>query len=431
MKLGGRIAAAEAVLDDCFRRRTPASDALRDWGKSNRFAGSKDRSAIGNIVHDVLRRRLSLAWVMDDDRPRALVLAALRDDWKMDADAISVAFKDDKFSPEPLSAREIKMLSGAIKLSDAPECVQADVPDWIWPEFYNNFGDEAIEEGRALSRRAPLDLRVNRLKSDQKSALKLLAGTGAHPCPIAPNGLRIAPGFGLDRLPNITADPAFLTGAVEIQDAGSQIAALMLGAQPGETVLDYCAGGGGKTLALAAEMRNSGALHAYDIDKRRLAPLYQRAMRAGATNIEVHQPPGKSLAALKGKMDRVLVDAPCSGSGTWRRKPDSKWRLSLSSLETRTKEQKQVLQQASAYVRPGGIFTYLTCSVLGVENEAQIYGFLESNPDFSLLSAGELWEERIGVGKAKPWSEDGCTVTMTPASTDTDGFFCAVMVRRD
>lgn len=429
MKLGGRIAAAEAVLKDCLAQRTPAADALRDWGKSNRFAGSKDRSAIGNIVHDALRKRSSLAWVMDDDGPRALALGAVSRMWGFSNDSIAAAFKDDKFSPPPLTTREIKMLGGAIALKDAPLHIQADVPEWIWPEFENNFGEEAVTEGTALTARAPLDLRVNGLKCTPDKALNMLSATGAQICPIAPGGLRILPGTGLDRLPNITADPAYLTGAVEIQDAGSQIAAMMVGAKPGDQVLDYCAGGGGKTLALAADMGGSGTVHAYDIDKRRLAPLYQRAMRAGADNIEVHQPPGDSLKSLKGKMDRVLVDAPCSGSGTWRRKPDSKWRLSLQSLETRTKEQKLVLEQASAFVRPGGYLIYLTCSMLGIENEAQVYGFLETHPAFELLSAGELWEERIGLGKAKPWSEDGCTITMTPASTDTDGFFAAILQR--
>jgi len=178
-------------------------------------------------------------------------------------------------------------------------------------------------------------------------------------------------------------------------------------------------------------MKNKGAVHAFDIDKRRLSPLYQRALRAGADIINVVEPPSTNLQPQFGKMDKVLIDAPCSGVGTWRRKPDAKWRLSEDNMKTRYKEQRTVLAGAKNFVKPGGLLFYVTCSMLAEENEGQIYPFLEKNPEFTLLSAGEVYEERIGVNAPKPWSEDGCSLTLTPHSTNTDGFYFAVMERKN
>lgn len=431
MKFGGRIQAAIEVLDDISNQHTPVGNALRDWGKAHRFAGSKDRAAIGAMVHDALRYKSSVGWQMDDDSNRALVFGVLVFVWGEPIDTIVDALGDDKHSPKPLSKAELASLNGGRDMDLAPDWIRADVPEWLWLAFENNYGEEAVKEGQALRARAPLDLRVNTIKTDPAKAGESVGPFKAKATPLSPIGFRIEPGSGLDRLPNIQSEPVYLIGEVEIQDEGSQIVSLLVDAKPGEKVLDYCAGGGGKTLALAAEMRNEGTVYAYDIDKRRLAPLYQRAMRAGATNVEIVQPPLGSLDALKNKMDRVLIDAPCTGAGTWRRKPDAKWRLSPETLEIRMNEQRAVLSQAKEFVRPGGLLFYVTCSMLAEENEGQIYPFLEENPDFELLSAGETWEEKIGTEKAKPWSEDGCTLTLTPASTNTDGFFFAVMERKN
>ena len=430
MRFGGRIQAAIEVLEDVFNHHTPATDALRDWGKKHRFAGSKDRAAIGGLVHDALRRKSSIAWRMGDDSARALAFGTLVWAWDESIEAIQTASADDGHGPEPLSEAEIKHLSGVIDLADAPDWIQADIPEWIWPSFENNFGEDAITEGQALLKRPPLDLRANSLKTTQDKAVAALSNFAAAKMSLAPNGVRIAAGKALSRLPNIQAEEVFLTGGIEIQDEGSQLVSLLVDAKPGESILDYCAGGGGKTLALAAEMNNEGTLYAFDIDKRRLAPIYQRSSRAGVNILEVCQPPMPSLDKLNRKMDRVVIDAPCSGSGTWRRKPDAKWRLSLETLELRMKEQQTVLKQAKSYVRQGGLLFYITCSMFAEENEAQVYKFLEDNSDFELLSAGEVWEDKIGTDKAKPWSEDGLTVTLTPASTDTDGFFFSVMRRK-
>ena len=429
MRTAGRIQAAIEVLKDVLERRTPVAMALRDWGKAHRFAGSKDRSAIGNIVYDALRCKSSLAYRMADESPRALALSSSVFMGEVDLDDLIEGAKTDKHGPKPLSEKEIKNLKGGIPLSGASDWVQADVPEWLWPAFENNFADEAVIEGQALTHRPPLDMRVNQLKSNRAEALKALQGHNAIEAPSSPIGVRVAAAKGSGRLPNVQIEKIFQTGGIEIQDEGSQIVSLLVNAKPGETILDYCAGGGGKSLALAAEMKNEGKVHAFDIDKRRLSPLYQRAARAGADIIDVIEPPFENLNHLKGKMDKVLIDAPCSGVGTWRRKPDAKWRLSEDSLEKRYKEQRTVLGNAKEFVRLGGLLFYVTCSMLAEENEGQIYPFLEDNKDFTLLSAGEVYEEKIGVNAPKPWSEDGCTLTLTPASTGTDGFFFAVMER--
>ncbi len=430
MLLGGRIKAAIEVLDDILNRKTPATLALRDWGKSNRYAGSKDRSAIGNYVYDALRCKNSLEFRMNNDKPRALILGSAVFIGERTTEELFEAFENNKHSPGQLTKDEILKLSGSIDLSGAPDWVRADIPEWIWPAFENNFSDSAIDEGNALTKRPPLDLRVNTLKSNVSDVINELKDKNIEKCAISPVGLRIAAARADGRLPNIQIEESYQTGAVEIQDEGSQIVSLLVDAKPGETILDYCAGAGGKTLALAADMQNQGTVFGFDIDKRRLSPLYQRAQRAGANIIDVRQPPSESLKDLVGKMDRVLVDAPCTGLGTWRRKPDSKWRLNEDGLELRNNEQRSVLKSAKGFVRPGGLLFYVTCSMLAEENEAQIYDFIEKNDNFSLLSAGEVWEEKFGADAPKPWSADGCSLTLTPLSTNTDGFFFAVMERK-
>lgn len=428
MQQAGRIQAAIDVLGDVIRQHTPVNMALRDWGKANRFAGSKDRTAIGNYVHDVLRYKSSLAWQMDEDTPRALILGLLVHHYEEEPETLSEMIKTAKYGPKPITADELSRLKKGLPLKDAPLWVQANVPEWLWPAFENNFGDNAVSEGQALCARAGLDLRVNTLKGNRKTLVKTLESFGVMPTPLSPVGLRVLPQTGaLSRLPNIQIEPCYQMGEVDIQDEGSQLLSLLVNAKLGEKILDLCAGGGGKTLALAADTHDKADIYAFDIDKRRLAPLYQRAKRAGADSLHIINPPYKNLTDLKGKMDKVVIDAPCTGVGTWRRKPDTKWRLKLETLETRLNEQEKILDNAASYLRPGGLLFYMTCSVLAEENEGRIYPFLENHPEFTLLSAGEVWEERFGVNGPKPWSEDGCSLTLTPALTGTDGFFFAVM----
>lgn len=430
MRTGGRLAAAIEILDDISKRHRPVADALKDWGLSHRFAGSGDRAAIGNLVYDALRKKASLGWKMHADSPRALAFGVLALEWGQGGDALNAVLDGDRFAPDLLSADEIDQINRA-SLDGAPDWVKADIPEWLEDSFRENFDHSLIQEGQALAARPPVDLRVNTLKADRKKVLKALARFSPKTTLISPDGVRLAASPKDGRTPNVQADGAFQKGLFEIQDEASQIAAQLVYARPGEQVLDYCAGAGGKTLALASAMENKGQLYAYDTDRRRLAAIWERLKRAGARNIQVREPEPGCLDALLGRMDRVVVDAPCSGTGTWRRRPDSKWRLTQKALEERQNEQQQALAEAREFVRPGGYLIYITCSVLPQENEVQIYQFIEHNPDFELLSVGEVWQDLYGFDKPQPWSSDMMTITMTPESTGTDGFFFSVMERRD
>ncbi len=426
MRMGGRVQAAIEVLEEMQTRWRPASEVLKDWGNAHRFAGSGDRNAIGNLVYDTLRKQASLGWMMDDTSASATVFAALNRLWGVSIDQMREGFADDRFAPDIPEAKLAGL--GTRDFAFAPAHVEADIPEWCIGMFEDNFEDEWVAEARALSERPPLDLRVNTLKADREKVLKALSHTGARPTAIALQGVRIEPGKGAKRLPNVQAEAGYQKGWFEIQDEGSQLVSDLVYARPGEQVFDYCAGAGGKTLALCASMENKGQVHAYDADKSRLAPIYERLKRAGTRNVQVHAP-RDDLSPFVGKMDRVLIDAPCSGSGTWRRRPDAKWRLTPETLEMRMAEQASVLDQAAQYVRPGGFLCYVSCSIFPEENENQVYAFGDRHEGWEMLSAGEVWQDLFGFDKPKPWSGDLKCITLTPASTGTDGFFFAVMQR--
>jgi 16S rRNA (cytosine967-C5)-methyltransferase len=424
----GRLQAAIEVLNEIEQRHRPASLALAEWGRAHRFAGSGDRAAIGNIVYDALRHRASIAWRMGSEEARALALGVMVFHWGETVESLGEMFAGDLHAPEPLSDIEIKAFTNS-NLDGAPGWVQADIPEWLEEAFVGNFEEEFIAEGQGLAQRPSTDFRINTLKADRDKVTKALKRFNLQPTELSPNGLRNSPSEGPARTANLQPEAAYQKGWIEVQDEGSQVSSLLVYARPGEQVLDYCAGAGGKTLAMAAAMENKGQIFAYDADRNRLKPIYERIKRAGTRNVQVRGP-GESLEDLVGKMDRVVVDAPCTGSGVWRRRPDAKWKLTPEALEKRLEEQTQVLEEASGYVRPEGYLCYITCSVLAQENEGQVYGFLEDHEDFELLSAGEVWEELFPDTNSKPWSSDDCTITLTPASTGTDGFFFAVMGRR-
>ncbi|MDE1996906.1 MAG: RsmB/NOP family class I SAM-dependent RNA methyltransferase [Rhizobiaceae bacterium] len=428
MRLGGRLQGAIEVLADIEARKRPVADALKDWGLAHRFAGSGDRAAIGNIVYDALRMRLSHAWLMGDDSPSALAHAVLFRQWGLTPEALAAELDGDKFAPEPPTAETLAGFS-ARKLEDAPGYVQGDIPEWVEGSFRQAFGESWLAEAQALAERPTLDLRANILKSSRDKAVKALERAGAQASHIARYGMRIPAGEGASRLPNVTAELSFQKGWFEVQDEGSQIVADLVLPEEGDQVLDYCAGGGGKTLAMSAAMHNKGQVHAYDSDRRRLAPIIERLKRAGTRNVQVHDEKN-SLLAQRGKFDKVLVDAPCTGTGTWRRRPDTKWRLTQKNLDERISQQQEALAQAGEFVRPGGMLLYVTCSVLPEENEAQVNRFAAKNPDFQVVEALTSWKTLFGANGPQPRSSDGKTITLTPASTDTDGFFFCRLQRK-
>ncbi|MER8961414.1 RsmB/NOP family class I SAM-dependent RNA methyltransferase [Mesorhizobium sp. M0701] len=425
MRLGGRLAAAIEVLDDIGRRHRPVADALKDWGLSHRFAGGGDRAAIGNIVYDALRRKRSAGWLLGEDTPRAIGFGALLLEWGQTAQSLNEALEGDKFAPPLLTADELKTLGGR-RLADAPPAVRADIPDWCMPLFERAFGTAWVEEGAALGTRPPLDLRVNTLKAERGKVLAELAETGAKPARIAPHGIRIPPIEGDGRHPNVQAEPAFQKGWFEVQDEGSQIAAELAGAEPGMQVLDFCAGAGGKTLALSAAMDNRGQIFAHDAEKARLAPIFDRIRRSENRNVQIVTKPAE-LAPLGKHMDIVVIDAPCTGSGTWRRRPDAKWRLTQRQLDARKGEQETILDAARDFVKPGGLLVYITCSVFDEENGDQVSAFRDRHPDFVPVDHRQLWDSRFAGREAAMRIGAAGGISLSPLLSGTDGFyFCAL-----
>ena len=427
MRTGGRLAAAIEVLSDIQTRHRPAADALKDWGLSHRFAGAGDRGAIGNIVYDALRRRRSAAHLFGSDSARALAFGALILEWGETPRSLNAALEGDRFAPAALDEAEIAAIA-ANPLDAAPDAVRADIPDWCAPYLERAFGDDWVEEGRALSARPPLDLRVNTLRADRERILRELTGMKAAATVLAPHGIRIPPIEGSGRHPNVQAEPAFAKGWMEVQDEGSQIAARLAGAEPGMQVLDYCAGAGGKTLALSVDMDNRGQIFAYDSEKQRLAPIFDRLRRSETRNVQVVARPDE-LAPLEGRMDLVLVDAPCTGSGTWRRRPDAKWRLTERQLEVRMAEQEAILAAASRYVRPGGRLVYVTCSLFAQENAERLQRFLAARTDFAPVDHAALFEACFPANSASARIDAAKGISLTPARSGTDGFYVGVTTR--
>ncbi|MGC4024295.1 MAG: RsmB/NOP family class I SAM-dependent RNA methyltransferase [Mesorhizobium sp.] len=439
MRLGGRLAAAIEVLQDMEQRRRPVAEALKDWGLSHRFAGSGDRGAIGNIVYDALRRKFSATWLTGDNSARGQAFGALLLEWGLSPDAINKELTGDRFAPEPLNAVELAGVQSRLR-EEMPDEMRADCPDWVVPHLQAAFGDAWVDEAAGLGERPPLDLRVNTLLSDRETVLGELGETGAAPMRIASQGVRIAPMriasqgvriapiAGGGRHPNVQAEPAFQKGWFEIQDEGSQIAAELAGAKPGMQVLDYCAGGGGKTLALAAIMKNEGRIVAHDSEKQRLAPIFDRLRRSEVRNVEVVARAAE-LEPLVGSMDIVLIDAPCTGSGTWRRRPDAKWRLSQKQVEQRCREQADILDKASRFVKPGGRLVYITCSVFDAENRDQLAAFAARNKAFEIVDHVALWSECFprAVDLARVDATGG--IRLSPKLSGTDGFYFAALTR--
>lgn len=427
MRIAGKLSAAIEILADFEARRVPLKTAIADWGRSNRYAGAKDRAWISGLLLDVLRQRQSLTQTMGDGTPRTLVLGAVHFLWAMPVDDLAAHAGEEPHGPGALTEDERMALNSDLQQAN-------DFPEWLLPQITRVFGKDVTAIMASFTARADVDLRINTLKSTPEKTVQALKTVKGEALGVLNTSARIPAPDPSEKAPAVTVIPAFNKGWVEVQDLGSQIASAAAGSIKGAQVLDYCAGGGGKTLALAALMENTGQLYAFDRDARRLKPLYARAKRAGVRNLQIINPmtDKDALADLSGKMDVVFVDAPCTGAGTWRRHPDTKWRLTEKQLETRLREQDQVLREAAGFVKPGGTMVWVTCSFLMEENEDRLAAFIADHPAFVLapamerITASGLLTDAGRNALAPCVTADGA-LRLTPDKLRADGFFVAAL----
>ncbi len=434
MTPGARVAAAIDILSEIERGARPADDAAADYFRRRRYIGAKDRAAIAGHVYTVLRHRAAIDWwiarlargMAVNARSRAVTALVLAQDWQ--PEAVAAACDGDRFRPPPLSPAEERLVSAlfgrTLHHPEMPRAIANGVPEWLLPHLGARFGGDLEREMTALNTSAPIDLRVNLLKGSRDDGRHALAAEGikSEPTPFSPIGLRLKARAPLSGL------AAFKDGLIEVQDEGSQLAALLADARPGMRVVDFCAGAGGKTLALAAGMANRGKLVACDVSAYRLQRAARRLRRAGVSNAErrvLSSEHDKWVKRHANSFDRVFVDAPCLGTGTWRRNPDAKWRAAPRDLAELAERQQQILRSAARLVRPGGRLLYVTCSLLREEDEAQAEAFLAAETEFALLPAAGAWAETLGG--ASPAAGD--YLFLTPARHGTDGFFAAIFER--
>ncbi len=439
MTPGARIQAALEILDEIGSAEEPADRIVDQYFRKRRFAGAGDRRALQDKVYAVLRHRARLDWWVERTgsvlelgaRTRLIAELALED--KSSPEDTKEIFSGATHCPRPLSPGDeelaVNLYGRPLRHADMPRPVTMEYPDWmdrslsaLWPKTLD-------KELSALNSQAPVDLRVNMLKTTREKALKALQAeyVDAEPTPLSPIGLRLT---GKTRLAGTSV---FKKGWIEIQDEGSQLIALLTGAGPGMTVADFRAGAGGKALALAAAMARNGKIvgevWATDISSYRLERMIPRLQRAGAEKVRT-----KTVAARnddwvrehQGTFDRVLADVPCTATGAWRRDPNAKWQFTPNDLDDLIAQQQRIMEMAQTLVKPGGRLVYATCSLLQEENERQLAWFLEHHDNFQPLPIDQVWSETVG-GPAPP---TGPCLRLSPASTGTDGFFCAVMERR-
>ena len=411
------FAHTEAALSELLRSTFPADLVVSRYFRQHRELGHADRGFVAETVFTVLRRKRSLsARCGDDVTSRRLLLATLACIQGLNRRELDVV----------LNEVEGKWLSQAkaVKLEDLPPAVRCDLPDWLYEALVAQFGAAEVEPLAAgLNQSAPLDLRVNLLKAERKDVLARLQADGlaAQACPYSPIGIRLV------GKPALSKYPLFIDGRIEVQDEGSQLLGFLLQPKRGEMVADFCAGAGGKTLLLGALMRSQGRLYAFDVAEKRLAKLKPRLARSGLSNVHpvrIESENDIKIKRLAGKLDRVLVDAPCSGLGTLRRNPDLKWRQTPEAVAELTVKQSAILHAASGLVKKGGRLVYATCSLLDAENETVVSAFLEKHPEFVSLSAEEVLRKQdieISCGER---------LRLLPHQHGTDGFFAAVMERQ-
>jgi 16S rRNA (cytosine967-C5)-methyltransferase len=436
---GARIAATMELLDEITgRAERPADLVANAFFRARRYIGSGDRRAVADRVWSLLRRYGQLRWWLERTRHperggRAIVSADLILSEGMDLRAVMAICDGGTYRPGPLDETEVRALrqmeGHSLPHPEQPDWVRLNVQEWVAPHLIEAYGTAWGREIAALETPPPVDLRVNRLKATVAEARAALADEGidTEPMRFSPDGLR------LKRRLSVVTGNAFQSGLIEIQDEGSQLVAALVDAKPGMQIADYCAGAGGKTLAMAAGMNNKGRVVAMDVYESRLDRSAQRLRRAGAHNVERRALDGdnaKWLKRQKGAFDRVLVDAPCTGTGTWRRNPDGRWTLKPEDLAELVPKQAAILDAASRLVKPGGGLIYATCSVLPAENERQIEAFLERHPEFKTVPVLDLWQDVIGT---EPPSQIGESpyLRLSPLKHGTDGFFAAALVREE
>jgi 16S rRNA (cytosine967-C5)-methyltransferase len=403
---------AGVVLADVLSNTGPADVKLGWFFKQNRDLGTKDRAFIAESVYGVLRRKSFLSYVSDGDDPRKLLVA-----WLVRVQGMSTRDLADSLTAQQKEwAQEIK----AKKTDDISKAMQADLPEWLWDKLVLQYGEEeALTIARSMHQPASLDLRVNLVKATREDVIAKFASekTEVNPTPYAPNGLRMPQKMTISR------HVLFTDGKIEVQDEGSQLLAQLVAPRRGEMVADFCAGAGGKSLAMGALMRNSGRIYAFDVSEKRLQNLGKRLKRSGLSNLHsqlISSEADPKLKRLNGKFDRVLVDAPCSGLGTLRRNPDLKWRQKPQDVLELSVKQTNILARAAKLVKSGGRLVYATCSLLQDENEVIADAFLKANPDFVLVPAGPiLQQQQINL-------DTGSYLKLLPHLHQTDGFFAAV-----
>ncbi len=418
MTPAARLQATVEILEALEQTQQPVDRFLRHWFRMRRYAGAKDRAAIGERVYAIFRYRAAFFWRMQSESPRALVLASLLQE-SMVPDEIAALFTAEAHAPAPLSGGERAALESS-REGAPPLWVKGEFPEFLEGELRRRFADRLLDEMAALRGRAPVDLRANTLRATREEVLAALQAGGLDclPTEYSPCGIRLWDRTGAQGL---SRTPCFIEGRFEFQDEAAQIASLLGAARPCERVLDLAAGAGGKALALAAQMKNKGVIIAYDTDAARLAQLRPRAERAGATIIE------ERFGDLpQAAFDAVFVDASCSGSGTWRRQPELKWRLTPERLAQLRAQQAEMLDTAAS-LRPGRI-VYATCSLLPSENEDQVEAFLARHRDYTRGNAAETWRDVTGE---KPPPGMNVDFHASPFSTGTDGFYAAILVRVD
>lgn len=408
MRPAARLQAIADLLSAVLAVSQAADRMVQAWGRQNRYAGSKDRRNISDRLFAILRHYGALTGRLGTDNPLMVTMLATH---LLDGEALDnvLALADgSRYAPAPLSAGDIKTLTHAASHEPKDMAGQVSAPDWLLPELAAQLDDDTAAVLQAMCHRAPLDVRVNTLKATGEEAQARLAedGIAAQPHAYVEGALR------LNATPRLTETSAFQDGLIEVQDAGAQAVAAMCAAQPFETVMDFCAGSGGKTLALAAHMQNKGRLLVHDAIAPRMTGLAERADRAAVDIIETIE--SQSLPDFNAACDLVVVDVPCSGAGRWRRAPETKWRLTADNLAAFVALQGDILRQAAGLVKPGGRLAYMTCSLLACENNRQVTRFLEENQAFS-LSETAYCLQHTGM------------VQLHPLNSDTDGLFCAVL----